>query len=163
MSELSQSEGDFANFVNRYLVVKDAKCHRHCQDPARLVSMFIGDSSVVGAYICPSSYVSRVVYFAVRPDREWFEKFLREQVGSMLRPRDLRVATRHGWELGGNAEAEILGISDTGDVKEYYWTFYPKTDPEKSMGAFICKNCGTLFAKSFSDESAVCPKCTKAD
>jgi hypothetical protein len=150
---------DFLDFVNKYLVVNTAKCYRHCQEPSRFVSIFTGDSSVVGAYICPSSYISRVVYFADPPDRDWFEKFLAEQVGPMLRSRDLRVATRHGWELGGDAEAEILAISDTGDLKEYYWTFYPKSDEEKVEGAFICANCGTLFWKSFSDESSLCPNC----
>jgi hypothetical protein len=159
LSATIQPDTEFSDFVNRYLVVNDAKCYRHCQEPAKFVSIFMGDASVVGAYVCPSNYISRVVYFSNHPDREWFEKFLSGQVGSMLRPRDLRVATRHGWELGGNAEAEILGISDTGDLKEYYWTFYPKTEEEKTTGAFICSNCGSLFVKSFSDESTLCPKC----
>jgi hypothetical protein len=159
LSETIQQDNEFGDFVHRYLVVGDAKCYRHCKEPAKFVSLFMGDSSLVGAYVCPSNYISRVVYFANHPDREWFEKFLREQLESMLRSRDLRVATRHGWELGGNAEAEILGISDTADVNEYYWTFYPKTEPEKTTGAFICSNCGTLFVKNFSEETTLCTKC----
>ena len=159
MTEVIQPDREFADFVNRYLVVNNAKCHRHCDEPSKFVPIFSGDASVVGAYICPSSYISRVVYFANQPDRDWFEKFLAVQVGDTLRSRDLRVATRHGWELGGNAEAEILGISDTGDLKEYYWTFYPQTDEEKVSGAFICAECGTLFWKSFSDLRTLCAKC----
>ena len=157
-----QADQEFIDFVNRYLVVKEGKCYRHCQDPVRFVSLFEEGSSLVGAYVCPVGYVSRIVYFANHPDRNWFEKFLGDQVSPILRARDIRVATRHGWELGGSAEAEILGISDTGDVKQYYWTFYPKSDREKTMGAFVCKNCGNLFTKSFSDESTLCSKCSKA-
>jgi hypothetical protein len=156
---VSEAENEFAGFVKNYLVVSDVKCHRHCQEPAKFTLLFKGDSFFVGAYVCPSNYISRVVYFANHPDRRWFETFLSGQVGSMLRSRDIRVATRHGWELGGNAEAEILGISDTGDVKEYYWTFYALTEDEKTLGAFICSNCGDLFTKNFSDESTLCPKC----
>jgi hypothetical protein len=155
----TEADREFVDFVDHYLVVSDAKCYRHCQEPVKFVPIFIGDASVAGAYICPSYCISRVVYFANHPDRQWFETFLSSQVGSMLRSRDIRVATRHGWELGSNAEVDVLGISDTGDLKQYYWTFYPKTDAEKIMGAFICSNCGNLFTKNFSDESTLCPKC----
>ena len=56
-------DNDFVDFVNKYLVVNAAKCYRHCQEPSKFVSLFTGDSSVVGAYICPSSYISRVGVF----------------------------------------------------------------------------------------------------
>jgi hypothetical protein len=152
------AQNKFLDFADRYLVINDAKCFRHCQEPARFVPLIQESSTLVGAYVCPSNYVSRIVYFSIDPDAEWFEKLLKDQIGSLLRSRDLRVATRHGWELGGNAEAEISEVSDHG-IKQYYWTFYPKSDEEKATGAFRCEKCGSLFVKKFADESKICSKC----
>jgi len=151
----------FLDFVNQYLIIRDAKCYRHCQEPAGFVPLFQEGSSLVGGYVCPKNYVSRVVYFSLDPDVVWYEKFLKNQIGGLLRPRDLRIATRHGWELGGNAENEIKKVSDRG-VKEYYWTFYPQSEEEKTTGTFRCKNCGKLFVKKFSDESELCSDCAKS-
>jgi len=155
-----KQNGKFLDFVNLHLIIRDAKCYRHCQKSASFVTLSQEDSSMVGAYICPENYVSRVVYFSLDPDLSWFEKFLKAQIGDLLRSRDLRLATRHGWELGGNAEMEISEISDHG-VKQYYWTFYPQSEMEKNTGAFRCENCGKLFTKRFSDESKLCPECAK--
>jgi hypothetical protein len=148
-------------FVNRYLVVKEAKCQRHCQEPARFVPLSQEKSGLVAAYVCPGNHVARVVYFSLEPDPDWFEKSLKGQIGDLLRSRDLRSATRHGWELGGNAETDIQMISDHG-VKQYYWTFYPKSEEEKTMGAFQCLDCGKLFSKQFADDSKLCSNCRKS-
>ncbi len=153
----SSREG-FPDFIKSYLVVRDAKCYRHCQDRASFVLLKSDNSAVTGAYLCPGNYVSRVAYFSIDPDREWFERFLKDQAGELIRSRDIRSATRHGWELGGNAETEIKKISDNG-IKQVYWTFYPATDEEKTRGAFRCENCGRLFVKGFSDGSKHCAAC----
>ena len=151
----------FADFVNTYLIIQDAKCYRHCQEPAKFSSLKSDKSGIVGAYICPGNYATRVVYFSQKPDPEWFEKFLKDQLGDLVRSRDIRSATRHGWELGGNAETEIREIID-GGLKQFYWTFYPASDGEKTRGAFRCENCGALFAKQFSDDSKLCLECRSA-
>lgn len=157
----------FLDFVKEYLVVKDAKCYRHCENETRFVSLFQKASSLVGGYACPGNYVSRVVYFAEEPDSKWFEQFLQEQVGKRVRKRDIRYATRHGWELGSNAEKEISFIAPkTGSVKQFYWTFYPSSDEEVQSGTFLCPKeeggCGLLFTKLVSDSSRQCPRCRHA-
>ena len=149
---------EFSDFVDKYLIVRDAKCYRHCQDPAKFTPLKSDSPGIVGGYVCPGNYTSRVVYFSQSPDREWFEGYLKDRLGDLVRSKDIRSGTRHGWELGGNAEVEIEKISSDG-VKQFYWTFYPATDEEKSEGAFRCGNCGRLFAKQFSDPSKVCPDC----
>ncbi len=89
------------SFVEKYLV-DDAKCSRHCDKQATFVPIKQSDTSLVGAYVCPQNYVSRVVYFADNPDPNWFHKFLVDKFGKAeVRSRDIRKATRHGWELGG--------------------------------------------------------------
>ena len=161
MTESQLENSRFGEVVDRYLVVKDAKCYRHCQDPANFVPMKTDRDEVIGAYVCPGRYVSRVVYFSLAPDREWFEKYLEEQVGELVRSRDIRVATRHGWELGGNAETEIKEIAPDG-IKQLYWTLYPTSEKEKTSGAFLCANGDRLFVKSFSDDAKLCPDCRRS-
>ena len=160
-----KSASRLIDFAKEYLVIKEAKCYRHCQKQTRFVSLLQEGSSLVGGYVCPDNYVSRVVYFADEPDAEWFEQFLERQVGNKrLRSKDIRYATRHGWELGGNGEKEIALVAPvTKSLKQYYWTFYPKNDEEKKDGTFLCPEeeggCGSLFTKSISDGTKLCPKC----
>jgi hypothetical protein len=149
---------NFVEFVTRYLIVNDAKCNRHCQNPAKFVTIKTDGPNFVGGYFCPGNYATRVVYFSPKPDRQWFENLLKEQAGGLFRAKDIRHATRHGWELGGGAEAEIAKISD-GEVRQYYWTFYPANEEEKTTGAFRCEKCGSLFVKKYSDDSTLCRNC----
>jgi hypothetical protein len=153
------SDEEFANFVDRYLIVRDVKCYRHCQEPAKFESLKIDRPGIVGGYFCPGNYSSRIVYFSLEPDSEWFENFLKERADELVRSRDIRSATRHGWELGGNAENEIKKISNKG-LRQYYWTFYPASDEEKTKGAFRCENCGGVFVKGFSDGTKLCTRCS---
>ncbi|HZW57303.1 MAG TPA: hypothetical protein VFF30_13525 [Nitrososphaerales archaeon] len=166
------------DFAREFLIVPNAKCSRHCSRPTRFVPILEKNDQnnsaiLIGAYACPDNYVTRVVYFADRPDQEWFERFLREQVGDLLRSRDIRYATRHGWELGRDAEEKIGLIAPahlpeagkaTG-VTQFYWTFYPQSDEEKKRGTFLCSKedggCGRrLFVKEISDEkSKLCSQC----
>ena len=157
MSQVQKEK--FDEFVDRYLIAKEAKCYRHCQENARFVTFKTDRQGVTGGYICPGNYVSRVVYFSLKPDRAWFENYLKDQLGDLVRSRDIRIATRYGWELGGVAENEIKEISSKG-VEQVYWTLYPASDEEKTSGAFMCENCGRLFVKAFSEKSKLCPDCS---
>jgi len=159
-SKMQTSKEHFVDFVYHYLIVRDARCYRHCQNQAQFVSLESKADGIVGGYICPGNYASRVVYFSLHPDREWFEGFLKDQAGNLVKSKDIRSATRHGWELGGLAESEILKVSDNG-VRQFYWTLYPATEEEKTKGAFRCGKCGRLYVKQFSNDSKVCPDCAK--
>ncbi len=110
--------------------------------------------------------MSRVVYFSVHPDVKRFKTFLCSQVGEkIVADRDFRPATRHGWELAGNAMAEIGNVSSTGVIKEVYWTIYPKTEDERRRGVFLCSNLERgrrrrrLFVQDKNSRNRQCPKC----
>jgi hypothetical protein len=125
-------------------------------------------NTVIGAYVCPDGYVSRVVYFSVYPDVKPLKSFLYSQVGEeIVADRDIRPATRHGWELGSDAMAEIGEVSPTGTIKEVYWTVYPETEDERNRGVFVCsypgkgRGCNRLFVQDKESRNRLCPKCKK--
>jgi hypothetical protein len=134
-------------FVEKYLRFK-GRCRRHCNEPTSFRELLSDSDNVVGAYVCPDGYVSRVIYFSVNPDIDWFKEFLIAQVGEeMVNDRDLRPATRHGWELGNEALIEIGAVNPCGKLQEIYWTIYPKTDKEKSRGIFLHSERHKLFVQ----------------
>lgn len=152
-------------FVDKYLTFQ-AQCYRHCDNPSSLVHLRSDSKNVIGAYVCPSGYVSRVVYFSAYPDIKPLKAFLYSQVGEEIAAdRDIRPATRHGWELGSDALAEIGKVSPTGVIKEVYWTVYPKTEDEGRRGIFLCssreqgKRCSRLFVQEKKSRNRQCPKC----
>lgn len=161
----SEDHKTLRKFVEKYLTFK-GRCRRHCDGPSSFVDLGVNSDKVVGAYACPDGYVSRVVYFSVNPDIDWFRGFLYSQVGEgVLKERDLRIATRHGWELGEDALAEMKRISLRGVVREVYWTVYPQTEAEGRRGIFLCsgpeegKGCGRLFVQDIKSKDRLCPRC----
>lgn len=152
-------------FVETHLSFKGS-CRRHCYNPTSLVPVWSDAENLVGAYVCPSAYVSRVIYFSVKPDIDWFRGFLTAQVGEeIVNERDIRPATRHGWELGNNAVTEIGEVSPNSRVQEVYWTIYPRTENAKSRGIFLCsgpedgRGCHKLFVQDLTSTNTQCPDC----
>ncbi len=122
---------------------------------------------VVAAYVCPDAFVSRVVYFGIKPRTSWFQEFLHAQVGSQnVSPRDIRVASRHGWELGGKAR-EIIEekLGKGAAIGEVYWTRYPKTDEQKQLAVSLCigtyeqAGCTKLFTHNKNSIEKLCSEC----
>ncbi|HXX87674.1 MAG TPA: hypothetical protein VEH86_04420 [Candidatus Acidoferrum sp.] len=151
-------------FVEKYLKFQ-GQC-KHCDEPSSLVLLQSDPKNIIGAYVCPNRYVSRVVYFSVNPDIKLLKAFLYSQVGKQIvADRDIRPATRHGWELGSDALAEIGKVSPNGVIKEVYWTVYPKTEDERNMGIFLCSHSekgsriGRLFIQDKKSRNTLCPKC----
>jgi len=80
--------------------------------------------------------------------------------------RDLRVASRHGWELGGDAQ-EILDsrLGEGAGVNEIYWTRYPKTEEQKQQAVSLCVGdgskvgCMRLFMHDRNSVERLCPSC----
>lgn len=162
MSSKTSSKNDFTSFIRKYLVVEGLPCSRHCDKSTHFVTMVENREKLVGGYVCPDNYVTRLVYFELdNHDASWFKSFVRNELdgGPMVRDRDFRVATRHGWELGGNAEDETASFTDRSKgIKEYYWTFYGRNDEEKKLGNFLCERCGKLFTQSLSSKSKTCQR-----
>ncbi len=151
--------------IVRYLTFK-GRCRKHCEKSTSFVELWSGLDGVVGAYVCPDGYVSRVVYFSANPDIEWFKNFLSSQFREeIVNSRDIRPATRYGWELGDIALAEIREISPTTGIKEIYWTIYPQNEDEKRRGVFLCLTdrgeCQKLFIQDIKSRNRLCLKCTK--
>jgi hypothetical protein len=149
----------FGDFVRKYLVVEGVSCSGHCKSPTRFSPVLDEPDRTVGLYLCPESYVSRGVYFSEKPDQSWFERYLREDMGGeRVRQRDIRKATRHGPELGRDAEEEALELFGSKGLTEYYWTFYPRSAEENASGTFVCARCGKFFVKPFSSKLSICDR-----
>jgi hypothetical protein len=122
---------------------------------------------VLGAYVCPDGFVSQVVYFSQKPDLKWFADKITSEVGQEnFTQNDVRVASRHGWELGGNAFETLeakAGINSP--ITEVYWTRYARTDAEKPIAISLCigdrsrSGCLKLFAHDRNTAERFCPAC----
>jgi hypothetical protein len=152
-------------YVKKYLNFK-GQCRRHCNKSTSLIGLTESQDDYVGAYVCPDGFVSRVIYFTNNPDVTWFKNYLKSQVGeNMISDRDLRPATRYGWELGNTALYDIQNINASGNLKEVYWTVYPKNEEQKRKGIFLCldskenQGCKILFVQDIDSENTLCSKC----
>ena len=163
-----KKHNSLSNFVERYMVYK-VQCRGHCEATTSFRLLNVENNRVVGAYCCPSGFVSRVIYFGAEPDTNFFHSFLSNQLGNeIVQRRDLRLATRYGWELGEGAEKELKELSYEWRrpmIEEVYWIRYPKSDAEKSRGIFLCqdpdsgKGCGKLFIQEITSKMRLCSSC----
>jgi len=158
--------GWFPEFVHNYLTFT-GKCYRHCDKTTTIRVVSQDSDQVLGAYVCPSGAVSQVVYFSPKPNLTWFKKFLSNQVGTEnVQTRDIRLATRHGWELGkGAQEAVESKLGSKGTIREVYWRRYPKTDEQKEKIVSLCigteskPGCLKLFMQGMKSNERLCPAC----
>jgi len=158
-------QNSIKTFVNRYLRF-NGRCRIHCDKLTSLVELWSDSKIFTGAYVCPNGYASRVLCFSTEPDIKWFKNFLTNQVGEeMVKDHDLRVATRHGWELESDLVTEIRSLSPTDVINVLYWTTYPQTEEERRRGMFLCsdpqkgKGCKKLFVQEIMSTNRLCPKC----
>ncbi len=156
----------FPEFVREHLSFR-GKCFRHCDKQTSMRLLVEAATHVLGAYVCPDGFVSQVVYFSQKPDLKWFTEKLTSEVGrENFSSTDVRVASRHGWELGGNA-VQILKekAGDGATVTEVYWTRYAHTDSEKQVAISMCigdhsrPGCSKLFAHDRDSVVSQCPIC----
>ena len=156
----------FPEFARKYLNF-NGKCFTHCDRPTSMQVVSQDASRFVGAYLCPDGFVSQVVYFSLSPDMKWFEDMIANQVGNgCFTSKDVRVGSRHGWELGGDAQ-EILEskLGAYPKVTEVYWTRYPRTDADKQVAISLCvgegsqQGCLKLFAHDRNVVRGLCPTC----
>ena len=156
----------FPEFVREHLSFK-GKCFRHCDKPTSMRVVVEDSTRVLGAYVCPDGFVSQIVYFSQKPDLQWFADKITSEVGQEnFTQNDVRVASRHGWELGGNALETLeakAGINSP--ITEVYWTRYVRTDAEKQIAISLCigdrssSGCLKLFAHDRNTVERFCPAC----
>jgi hypothetical protein len=155
-------------FVADYLSFT-GKCFRHCDKPTSLQIVSKDSTNVLGAYTCPDAFVSQVVYFSQRPNLKWFNDTIASQVGAAnFAANDVRVATRYGWELRGNADANLeANLRSNPTMTEVYWTRYARTDAEKKIAISLClgdqsrPGCLKLFAHDSERVERFCPACRR--
>lgn len=157
----------FPEFVHKYLTFT-GKCYRHCEKATKVKVISQDSNHVMGAYVCPDGIVSQVVYFSLKPNLTWFETLLSDHVGrENVDTRDIRLGTRHGWELAKGAQEELEAkLGPGGSIKEVYWTArYPKTDIQKQMIVSLCigngsnAGCLRLFMQEKEANERLCPAC----
>jgi hypothetical protein len=152
----------FPEFVQKYLSFT-GKCYRHCDKLTSMKILSQGSSQMIGAYVCPDGFVSQVIHFSVKPDLTSFQDLLADQVGAEnVKSRDIRIATRHGWELGSGA-SQVLesSLGHGGTLTEAYWRRYPQSQEEKKQAVLLCKSCNRLFIHRSDDGQQVCPTCQR--
>ncbi len=156
----------FPEFVRDYLSFK-GKCFRHCDKQTSMKVLVEAPTQVLGAYVCPDGFVSQVVYFSQKPDLKWFTDKLTSEVGlENFTSNDVRVASRHGWELGGKALKTLEEKAGKNSmITEVYWTRYARTDAEKQTVISLCMGdrsrpgCSKLFAHDRDSAESFCPTC----
>ena len=145
------------------------KCYRHCDRPIRLRRV---PSRLPGEWLvraCPSGVVSVTAYveWSGRDPTRSVETTLRRWTSppSLLRKWDLRLATRHGPELGRAAERFLAAAPRSRrSVKVVYWRLYPfraRDGTERRL--FVCfrksHRTPVFFAASPTSNEWSCPRC----
>lgn len=154
-------------FVEKHLSFT-GKCFRHCDKPTSMKVISQDSNHVLGAYVCPDGLVSQVVYFSAKPDLKWFNKTISDQVRTNFTTNDVRLATRHGWELGGDSQETLKRhLRSKPSITEVYWTRYARTEAQKQVAISLClgdrtrPGCMKLFAHEISSVEKFCPACRK--
>jgi hypothetical protein len=145
----------------------NGKCYRHCDRPTTMNIVVANSDRLVASYTCPDGFVSQVVYFSQKPDLGWFVNWITDQVGKEnFDERDIRLASRHGWELGKNAQETLEDKLGSGAViKQLYWTRYPKTELQEQQAVSLCvgdgskPGCRRLFIHDKNSTERLCPTC----
>jgi hypothetical protein len=146
------------------------KCYRHCDRPIRTRRL---SSPLPGTWhvrACPSGVVSVTVYAEwtrTDPTRSVLSSLRRWTVPpSLVRRWDLRIATRHGPELGPAAERMLAAMRPARGVRVVYWRVYPfraRDGTERRL--FVCfrptHQSAVFFASSPTAETWGCPVCAR--
>jgi hypothetical protein len=134
------------------------RCYGHCEQTAGLRIIREDEDGMVGCYVCPSGYVSRIVRYSTKRDEEWFTSYLKELLGVQLdvKPQDVRVATRYNWDLGlGGEKHEAV-------LREHYWVQSyrrTKSDDPNRQAVFMCSQCDSIFLQPASSNNTLCQGC----
>jgi hypothetical protein len=148
-----------------------AKCYRHCDRPVRAHRIPSPLPGILEVFACPTGVVSVTSY------AEWSNLDPTSRVSAQLRSRtvppallkrrDLRLATRHGPELGRSAERLLARSYPARPVRVVYWRLYPfrgRDGAERRL--FVCRRHGTrapvFFASRAKGNGGDCPACARA-
>ncbi len=140
---------DYRELVNARFDMPMA-CYGHCQGVATL--RFVRDvPRPIACAACPSGYVSRVIVYGSDVDADDLKEFVSSAGVGGVKDEDIRVATRHPWDLSYDAE-----------MREAYWTqSYRRTKDDRPgrPALFLCASCQKPFVQPLDSKGAVCPAC----
>jgi len=161
--------------VSRVLVTSLASpggsCYRHCDRPLRIRRFASRLPGTWQVRACPSGVVSVTVY------TEWTRRDPTASARTELKRRtvppslvtswDLRLATRHGPELGRSAERFLARARPRRGVRVVYWRVYPFRGRDgKERRLFVCFRRGhpspVFYAAAPDSEANRCPVCVRA-
>jgi hypothetical protein len=150
------------------LAPRTPRCGRHCQTPLTGHRLESGRSGYWQVYACRGGAVS-ITSYAERTSRDPTEdvrSFLRRRAhpSNLVTRHDLRLATRHGPELGRSAERFLARSRPRRPVRVVYWRLYPFRDRKgESRRLFACFRHGREGPVFFSDAATApqgtCPIC----
>jgi hypothetical protein len=104
-------------------------CYRHCDRPLRGRSVSTPGRGWLCVYACPGGAVSVVTYtvWGGTDPTPALRKFAKAHTvpPSLVRRWDLRLATRHGPELGPAAEKFLSRPGVPHELRTVYWRLYP--------------------------------------
>jgi hypothetical protein len=144
------------------------KCYRHCDRPVRvrtISSVLPGDWQV---RTCPSGVVSLTSYaeWSRRDPTRAVRRILEGWTAprKLVRAWDLRLATRHGPELGRAAERFLATSGTAKVVRVVYWRVYPfRARDGSERRLFVClrrtHRAPVFFAAPTTSDSRTCPVC----
>jgi hypothetical protein len=156
--------------VRSALASAAGSCYRHCDRPVRARDF---PSPLPGRWTvraCPSGVVSVTSYaeWTRRDPTSDVRRLLRRRTWppTLVRARDLRLATRHGPELGRAAERRLAKTVPPRGVRVVYWRVYPFRGSDGiDRRLFVCfrrtHRGPVFFAASPTADERVCPECAR--
>jgi hypothetical protein len=163
-------EAALSPVLRRALRPTSARCYRHCGRPVRGRTIRAPGPGWLCVYACPGGAVSVTTYTerTLRDPTPTLQRFARSRTSppSLVRRWDLRLATRHGPELGRNAERLLARAHPSRPVRTVYWRRYPyRSADARAWRLFACfrHGAGTVrfFVAPAEAESPRCPKCPR--
>jgi hypothetical protein len=114
----------------KFVLVPAGACLYHCSSRTRPHAIAARNRTHAWVYVCPRGTVSTVAFFggARRPSPVVTRRYLQSRLGGRerIRPRDIRAATRHGPELGLEAERWTQRDGRRDSMYLLYWRRYPR-------------------------------------
>ena len=153
------------------LAVPEGRCYRHCTGALTQRAVRSRLPGIWRVGVCPGGVVSVTSYaeWTVRDPTDRVRAVLRRwsRPPALVRSHDLRLATRHGPELGRTAERFLARQRPARGVRVVYWRVYPsraKDGTERRL--FACFRHGHPTPVFFRADPArpgwACPACAPA-
>ncbi|MGA8276094.1 MAG: hypothetical protein WB852_07375 [Thermoplasmata archaeon] len=161
-------KGTVPPLLRRALRPTSPHCYRHCDRPLRGRTASIRAPGWLCVYACPGGAVSVVTYteWAAADPTPTLMRFARGHTSppSLVRRWDLRLARRHGPELGLAAERFLARAQPPHPVWTVYWRLYPFKRKDGSVHRlFACFRHGRgsvrFFVAPGDARSPPCPLC----